>query len=263
VIPRLRSIALPPEHGSWGFLMEALLLGLVAAPSAAGVWIAIAGTATFLARHPVKLVISDAMRRRLFPRTPWALGFVALYGGLAAAAALGTLALSRQPFWLPLLLAAPLGLAQLVGDALGRGRTLFAEMVGAALPGALASSIALAAGWTAGPAFALWVIQAVRALAAILHVRTRLRVDRGAVARTFLILPAAAYASGAGLVVLLARAGLAPWTAPAVLAVLLLRVVAEIALPAKPVRPQTLGLREMSIGLATVLLIGLGYRLRA
>ena len=28
---RLKSIALPPEHGAWGFLLEPLLAGLIAA----------------------------------------------------------------------------------------------------------------------------------------------------------------------------------------------------------------------------------------
>lgn len=261
--PRLRSIALPPEHGSWGFLIEALLLGLVAAPSVAGAAIAVAGTGAFLARHPFKLALADAKRGRLFPRTRWALGFVGLYGGIALVSACAALAWSAGPFWLPLMIAAPVAIFQLAADALGKGRTLAAEALGSALPGALASAIALAEGWTTGPALTLWALLAARAVPAILHVRSRLRVDRGAATRSALVLPAGAYALGTSMALGLWRAGLAPGAAPAVLAVLSLRVVVEAVLSMKPVRPQTLGIREMVIGLASVLTIALGYRLGA
>ena len=32
---RLKAIALPPEHGAWGFLLEPIVLGLLVAPSLA------------------------------------------------------------------------------------------------------------------------------------------------------------------------------------------------------------------------------------
>ena len=38
---RLKSIALPPEHGAWGFLLEPLLAGLLIAPSWAGLCLAL------------------------------------------------------------------------------------------------------------------------------------------------------------------------------------------------------------------------------
>jgi hypothetical protein len=261
MIPRLRAIALPPEHGGWGFLLEALLLGLVAAPSPAGASLAAFGVGAFLGRHPFKLALADANRGHLYPRTRWALAFLALYGGIAAAGACGALVWSRGPFWLPLFLAAPPALAQLAADAWGKGRTLAAEALGCALPGALAASIALAAGWAIGPALALWAILAARAIAAILHVRARLRADRGTGGTA--PVPLAGYALGLLLALALAWEGLGPWTAGAVFGVLLARVLRERVFPPAPVRPQILGMREMALGLASVLLIGLGVRLGA
>lgn len=257
---RLRAIALPPEHGSWGFLLEALLLGLVAAPSTAGAALAVAGVGAFLVRHPFKLVLADAKRRHLYPRTRWALAFLALYGAIVVAGTWCALAWTRGTFWLPLLLAAPPALAHLAADAGGKGRTLAAEVIGCALPGALAASIALASGWTIGLALALWALLAARAIAAILHVRARLRADRGEGGTG--PVPAAAHVLGLLLVLTLAWTGLAPWTAAAVFAVLLARVVLEQAFPPSPVRPQVLGMREMALGIGSVLAIALGYRLR-
>src|ERR1044071_4882431 len=67
----LRPLALPAEHGGWGFLFEPMLLGILVAPSWNG---ALVGTATlfaFLARHPLKLALHDAMRGRSYPRTAY------------------------------------------------------------------------------------------------------------------------------------------------------------------------------------------------
>ncbi|HDL49896.1 MAG TPA: prenyltransferase, partial [Actinobacteria bacterium] len=33
---RLRSVAMPTEHGGWGFTLEPIILGLLVAPSPAG-----------------------------------------------------------------------------------------------------------------------------------------------------------------------------------------------------------------------------------
>ena len=48
---RIRSIALPTEHGGWGFTLEPILLGLLVAPSAAAWEISAAALGIFLARR--------------------------------------------------------------------------------------------------------------------------------------------------------------------------------------------------------------------
>ena len=53
----LKGLALPTEHGSWGILIEPLLLGLVVAPSLAGVVVAGLVSAVFLTRSPLRLMI--------------------------------------------------------------------------------------------------------------------------------------------------------------------------------------------------------------
>ena len=70
-----RSVALPTEHGGWGFLLEPVLLGLLLAPSPAGVLLALAGLATFLARHPADIWLRDTLASKTFPRTATALRF--------------------------------------------------------------------------------------------------------------------------------------------------------------------------------------------
>ena len=82
---RIKTVALPTEHGGWGITLEPVLLGLLVAPSVAGACLALATVGAFLARHPFKIVAGDRRRGRRFARTPVAERFTILYGGAALA----------------------------------------------------------------------------------------------------------------------------------------------------------------------------------
>src|SRR5919107_5545462 len=82
---RLRTIALPTEHGGWGITLEPVVLGLLVAPSLAGAGLALATVGAFLARHPFKIVAGDRRRGRRFARTPVAERFTMLYAAVASA----------------------------------------------------------------------------------------------------------------------------------------------------------------------------------
>ncbi|MGH8978936.1 MAG: YwiC-like family protein, partial [Acidimicrobiia bacterium] len=64
-----RSVAIPDEHGGWGLTAEPALLGLLVAPSWAGVLLAAAAFLAFMVRTPLKVVLVDQWRRRRLPRT--------------------------------------------------------------------------------------------------------------------------------------------------------------------------------------------------
>jgi len=102
---RWKSIALPPEHGSWGFLLEPILLGLLVAPSLAGVMMALAVLGAFLMRHPLKIAFTDWRRGKRYARTKTAEQFIAGYGLLALVGLVGAITLAgiRRCWWFPLL----------------------------------------------------------------------------------------------------------------------------------------------------------------
>jgi len=54
-----RTVVLPREHGGWSLIAEPALLGLLVAPSWAGVALALAGLVAFLARQPLRLFLVD------------------------------------------------------------------------------------------------------------------------------------------------------------------------------------------------------------
>ena len=254
-----RTVALPAEHGGWGFLVEPAVLGLVLAPSAAGLCLALAALAAFLARHPLRLALVDRRKSVRYPRTALAERVFAACAGATLALAAAALALAASPFWLPLAVAAPIGLVALAFDARGRSREALPEAAGAVALAASATAIALAGSAPAPPAWSAWVLLALRAVTSILYVRARIRLDRGLAAGPRAVLAGHAVAVVAATA--LAAAGWAPWLAAVVFLVLLVRSGGGLSSWRRPLRPQALGLQEVGYGLLTVVLLAIGYRL--
>ena len=252
-----RSIAIPNEHGGWMFLLEPALIGLGAAFTAPGLFLALAALGAFLTRQPLKLALDDYQKRRCVPRTHWAVRFAVLYALCAGAAFVAALYTAQYPFLLPLLLAAPLALAQVYFDARKRSRDLAAELAGAIAMGALAACTLLMAGWDIKLTLAAWAIVILRSMTSILYVRARLRLERNTP-----ISPLPTW--GSHVVALFVIGGLAYLRLVpglAVVAVLLWGIRAVIGLSPlrRPARAQTIGIRETLLGLLTVALVVAGY----
>jgi len=232
----LRKLALPYEHGAWGFLLEPIAVGLLVAPSRAGVLVAIGAIAAFLARHPLRIAVRDWVTHKRVPRTRVCV-ILALGYGLAAVAALSLVGV--RPL-IPLAVALPFAFAQFVLDVRNRGRALPAELAGAIAAGWAASAIALAGSRSTGVAIALWALLAARAVTSVFYVRSSLRGESRAI-----MLAMHGVAVG--------FAAFISMTAVAAMAVLFAR-----ALPsASALRAREIGIREFGFGVLTVLLIAL------
>jgi hypothetical protein len=254
----LKSVALPVEHGGWGMLGEPLLLGLLVAPSWAGLGVGLASVAAFLAHHPAKLVLADWRRGSAQLRTTAALGFAFLYGS-GAAAGLVLASGGHVGWWVPLAAAAPLALAQLAYDSRLQGRQLLPELLGAVALSSVVAAEMRAEGFAVGPSLAAWAVLAARAQSAVLYVRARLRYDRGLAPGR-----AAALVSHLGALLLaftLARTGYTPWVVVPAFGLLLVRALYGLSPLRARVRPQVVGIQEMAFGFSFVLLVALGYAL--
>lgn len=253
----IRSIALPTEHGGWGFTLEPILLGLLVAPSAAAWEISAAALGIFLARRPLKILSTDLVRGRWLPRSRMALVFSLLYGGLALAGAVGALFTADGPFLIPVLVAVPFALLALRADAHSKNRALIAEMSGAVAMGATVSAITIAGGWDLLPAFGLWLILAARDVAAITMVRglvRRLHGKRAAIKRIYTIQVVSLI-----IVAVAAAFDVAPWLGVA--AIGLVVAVSVVSLNREPAQAKVIGWTQMSLGLAVVLLTAAGVNL--
>ena len=254
-----RAVLLPAEHGAWSLVLEPVVLGLLIAPSWPGATLGLATLAAFLARQPLRILASDLLRQRSAPRTAvaaaWGLGLACLALGLLVVA---WRAGARASFP-PLALAAALVLVQFGYDVRNRGKQLVPEVAGASAPGALASALLLARGWSTHVALTLWVLLALRALSSVLYVRTRLRRDRGQHPDARPVW--GSHLVGLFVVALASAAGLAPWLAAAAFALLVARAAVSLLGRPRPLSPRVLGFRELGVGIVFMALLAAGYRL--
>ncbi len=253
----LRSVALPNEHGGWGFTLEPILLGLLVAPSWAGLGLGLFALAAFFTRHPLKLWLADLRRGKQFPRTPIARRFALLYGAIGVSGLTLAFITAKGSFGWPLIVALPLIGLQLWFDAHNQGRNLLPELAGAVAMGSVAAGIGLAGGLEAGLAWGLWLVLAGRALASIYYARAQVRRARGELVNRIPVYAAELLA--AGLLALGAWLGLVPWLSVAALALLVPLSLYTLARP--PVPAKVVGWTQMALGLLIVLATAVGLRL--
>ena len=246
-------LVLPKEHGSWSLTLEPLVLGLIAAPSVAGGALALSVLAGFFLRRPVKRWLGGGAD----PRRPQALLCVAILV-LVAVAGLMLAAMFTAParLW-PLLLAVPPGAAFVWFDSRGASREVAAEFAGSMTFAVVPMALTSLAGWPTKAALAMAAVMAGRSLPAVMTIRAYLRRGKGA---TVSAAPALALSLAAAIgVVFLARAHLAPWTAPAAMGILLVRAWILLG-PVHPRLPATrLGIAESALGGILVIVLALSW----
>lgn len=252
-----KSIALPVEHGSWGFLFEPLAAGILLAPSKAAPWITLMTVGAFLLRQPLKFLIPDLMAGKNLPRTKIALKFTLIFASVFALGAIGSWSLAPAQAFLPFLAVAPFAVYQIYCDAVRRSRQLFPEITGAVALSSSVTVLALAGEWSVAAAIALWVIMLARLIPSILYIRSRLRLEKGKEARIFP--PVAAHVVALAVVSGLAYRGLSPVPVVLMTAFLLGRAAVGLSPWRRPAKAKAVGIREVIYGSLTVLALVLGY----
>lgn len=253
----IRTVALPAEHGGWGFLLEPLLLGLLVAPSWLGGLLSLTALSMFLIHQPLRTVIKDRMKGVRLPRTIWGERFLLGYGVLALLT-LGVVLLNADPiFLLPVAVAHPLVLAQLYYDVRSESRELLPEICGGLALGAMAPAIALVDGWELGTALLLWIPLAARAVSSIVYVRARLRLQKDKPYSPFPTWISHIFAML--MIAVLPIMTNAPYLSIAAFLILLARAVIGLKPDQPKVRVAVIGFQEMGLGLLTVVLVAVGY----
>jgi len=238
-----RPLALPVEHGGWGILLEPVALAMLVTPSRAGALIAAAAFFAFLARHPLKLAMQDALRGHAFARTMWCWIFAAWYGVLATYCLVFALAQSRLEILIPFATAAPLAIVMLVQDVRRRSRSLVPEIAGAIAMASVAASIAIASRASYATAFTLMLLIALRSVPTIVYVRALL-------GRTSRFAAIALHVLAIAIAALLGLIG-----AMAAYAALLARAAWGLTHETPPAK--TIGWREIAWGVVTIALVAL------
>ncbi|ADW22384.1 MULTISPECIES: YwiC-like family protein [Thermus] len=254
----LKSVALPTEHGGWGFTLEPLLLALLLSPGPHTLGLFLLGLFGFLARHPLKLAYQDLRRGKRYPRTELALRVGGIYLGFALLGLLLTALTAKGPFLYPLALAFPLGAYMAYMDAQNRSRDLFPEIAAALFMAAFAPAGVLAGGLPLEVALGSFLALALRDVAALYYARTQVLRARGQSPKVY---PALLALGGSALLAfLLFLKGLLPLLT--LLALLLLASFGSFTLFRPPVPARVVGWTQMGFGLLIVLATALGYTLQ-
>ena len=254
----IRAVALPAEHGGWALILEPIVLGLLVAPSLAGLLIGAGAFACFLARHPIKLAIGDRRKPHVLKRTSFADRFALLYLTLAVVFFAFVVANAKKESLLPLVVAVPLVLVQLIYDGLGHSRKLIPEIAGAVAVGSISAAIALAGGWPKTTAYALWIIIACRHVPTILYLRVVLSRRRQQQQETANGPVIAVQLLALLAVLVLSFLKIAPVLALIVFVILFVRALIGLFNQAT-LTPKKLGISEIAFGAFAVLTIGAGY----
>jgi YwiC-like protein len=242
--PALRPLALPTEHGGWGFLFEPLVLGLAVAPSLGGSLVAAAAICAFLSRQPLKLAMQDALRGKSYARTWWCRIFAAAYLTGAAAAIAAAITVSGWKLAIPFAAVAPLAIVTLIFDARNHSRSALPELFGSIAMASTAAAIPLAAGRSLAAAFAVMALIVIsRGLPSIVYVRTLLKRAHGKVSSSW-------QAIALHVIAVIVAFAIGSYAAAVITLALLGRAAYGLTHPVPPAK--TLGWREIAWGAVTV-----------
>ncbi|MBN8595610.1 MAG: YwiC-like family protein [Anaerolineae bacterium] len=255
----LKSIALPAQHGVWGFWLEPSLAALIAAPSWAGLCLSLAALSALLLHHPLTVMLKDYRRRKRYARTLWAERFVLLYGSMALIGLLLAVNFAPHPFMNGLLLAVPFALVQIGFELRNQVRHPLAEISGAIAFAALAPTILLMSGREGSLAMGLWAVLVIRAVVSILYIRARLRLEKGKPAHASAVL--LTHMLGLSVLAGLMVTSLSHWLNLIGGLVLLIRAGLGVSPFRTPTPAKVIGFREIAYGLIVALLAGVGMRL--
>jgi hypothetical protein len=252
-----KSIALPVEHGSWGFLFEPLLAGLLIVPSLGGLSLSLFVIGAFLARQPLKFVIGDLTKKKHLPRTGVAIRFAAIFGGISLLGfSLSVLTVSAQAF-IPFVITIPFVIYLLIQDAARQSREIVAELLAAAVLAASISSLAIAGGLGYTLAFVLWLTMLARLIPSVLFVRSRLRLEKG---KDYTVLvPVATHIAGLGAVAYFWLASIGSVLTVAASTFLLGRAAIGLSKYGSKMTARQLGVREVIYGVIYAATIVIGY----
>ena len=236
---------LPPEHGSWAFLLLPILVGLARRPSLAGALLAISALCAFLLRVPME-------RRRGVRFHPDAEAWIRLLRPMGELSALFVVFLGWGHWIIAAALSLALGASLLGAKPPKVRRSVAWELGGAALLTLLAPALLRLGGSSLREAAWVWAFLAFFTLPPVLYLRQRLdrtcdpaRVRISLAAHgAALLLVSAAFGFRAAPLVFLIWAGL-----------LAARALWGAARPAHPGSGARLGAAEASLGLVHAVLL--------
>lgn len=173
---KFRKIALPEEHGSWGFALEPLVLSLLIAYSFSGALVALSAFFLFLAYQPFKIITNPKTNKTLKSN---AVKVMTVYAVISISLFIAAFEETTVKNYFPFAAAFVLMFIYLFSDILGKGRTL---LTGILAPGGFALisvTILLIDGYDFLTAAGFYVLLLYRIIPTVVFIHERLKISKG------------------------------------------------------------------------------------
>jgi hypothetical protein len=170
-----RQIALPIEHGSWGFVLEPLALALIVAYSPAGLFLSISAFFIFLAHQPVRALFNEK-----FSHVRLLSGLVlSLYGIVALASLFASFSRGSSAAFLPFGFAIFLMTAFLITELFKTKQGLWASVIAPVSVDLIAISVILLGNWAITKALLFFVLLLARSVQTTFYIHEKLQKLKG------------------------------------------------------------------------------------
>jgi len=174
---KYHKIALPQEHGAWGFFLEPIILSLFVAYSLNGLLIAIAAFFLFLIRQPLKNIIrhSSISFRKLYVSQI----FLLVYFLMACIAIFVPLLVLPIEIFIPFGITLAVMFVFVVYEAIVKKKNFIIELIAPIAIDFLSLTILFAAGWDLSPALAFFLLLLSRSVQSAIYVHINLQKIKG------------------------------------------------------------------------------------
>ncbi len=249
-----KAVAFPREHGSWGFVLEPLILAVIVAYNKSGLFIALSAFFTFLAHQPIRVILKKGISKELKRKAVWFLG---VYFFLSAVFIIRVIKVQDSTVLIPLTFVVILMMYFLYLEIIGLSRNVYAELIGPVSMNLIAFSIVLTDGWSLPSAFAFLVVLLNRSVPTTFFIHEKLNLikhQKAKIMRTHLI-------SFVGLiaVIILAVVSLVPYLSLIAVLILVIREIFGFTEYTEKLTVKQIGMLEFLYGTIFVIINAVGY----
>ncbi len=248
----IKSITLPREHGSWAYIIEPLMLGLIAAFSVKGLFLAASSVFVFLLHQPVRVFFSAGRKIRQ-PAVFFILLYAAIAGFFIIMFLKNTDFLTALPFFIALVLMT----LYLVLELAGLDREFSVRLMAPISTALIAASLVMAGGWNFDDAAVIFLLVNLRFIPTAFYIRSRFKQSSGKESKrivTSLVHLLSLITASA--VIYLGRMPILPFIG---VSILFGRAVYGLFIEKGPVIPKRIGVKEFIFGILYTLICAAGY----
>lgn len=250
----IRQIAFPTEHGSWGFVLEPLVLALLVAYSFSGLMLALCAFFMFLSYQPLRILFKKKNNNEL---NKYSLIIFIIYFLLAALFFAIVFSKVKIISLLPVGISLLLMSLYLVNLYKQKNRELISELSAPVSISILTLSILLFKGWQVEYVIAFLIVLLARSITTTFYVHTKLKMFKKKEIKN--ILPIISVYIFTGILLWTSMIGLTPFLTVAASLMLLVRTHIGIFYTKENFKVVNFGIMEFVYGGLFIIITALGY----